>query len=127
MSKKLFLSLLMMFLIMSSFWSCYKKGNTDSDTIYTAVLKLDGGCAKKYACIITSDNIDPSLVQSNWSYQGNIYQNAFSVKNGCSFGKIALNQTFSFKIINHSQNTCAVCEIAILGLPNKELAIQIIS
>lgn len=81
---------------------------------------------KKYACIVTGGNIKPSLVQSNWSYQGNTYQNAFSVKNGCDFSGVSLNQSFKFKIISNIQNNCVVCDIAVLGLPNKELSIQIV-
>lgn len=122
------ISLPVLILLLLPVFACKKTTSVNDSPVFKAEIKQLMSCAKYYACVITDGDINPELVDNSWKQGDSFYQKAFVVKNSCHFPmSLKEGDSFYFQIEkNPMPNTCAICEIAIVNAPKKNLDIRVV-
>lgn len=123
--------LLASFILLVAKENCNQKKTSSAASTtncYKGRLEVKGGCMN-YTLSILSQNIDTSLVVSNWTDEntGKSYKNAFALGSRCNFpDTINAGDEFYFSIDSTTVQNCAVC-LMYYPTPSKKLSIKILS
>jgi len=122
---KLLFILPILILSISAKDGCKKKNNNTTGT-YKARLEIKGICMN-YTIKVLEENIDTSLVASQWTDEttGKSYANVFKLGSPCNFPEnIQQGDEFTFTIDDSVKKDCAVC-MAFYPTPPKSLSIKV--
>ncbi len=98
-----------------------------SKGVYRGKLEIKAMCMN-YTIRILNDDVDTSLVVSNWKdeHSGKSYSNVFALGSKCTFpSTIKEGDEFNFIIDSTDQQNCPVC-MAYYPTPSKKLMIKVV-